>query len=331
MDSNPGATGFTRQGQAIAALHRAQFRPVKRGHLPYCHRVAEAIAAAGDAPIAGYANGRTSRWRSFVAWLGQGFGPIQLIWAETAGWAIAGLPALGERPWYAALDRIAEPEAVATWISEATWGRAAGGLEPPTRRRAPTKLETATDEDLKFEQRLAGFGGGMAPVMLEPVEPKPRQAAYGWTWDHHFRQHYCLTCTVITPDTPLQDWSREASALAERVAFTPHDEAVTGWCQFCIPVASPRREKRLNARLITWQETGQLPGALPASRKKDLRLCPCCLDPWIQIPTTTTPLTTGVWSEVGLWVHPCPWCWHTSEPEARQAQERALSHPWGGW
>ena len=323
----PGTGEPTPQGRMIEELLRARYLPLKRAHLAYCHSAIEALTRRG-VPVACHADGRLPGLRSTITWLDPH--PARLLWLESTGWALLDPPTTRHAPRYAPLGILADPRSVAAWTREALYGQAQSPSSPePITRRTPTSPDVAIDDDLRFEQRLAGFGGIGTGVKLKPIPPGEQQSAYAWNWDQPFR-HRCLACEAAAPgmDT-LSNWTRPKAAFIGRVVFTPASTAVTGWCQLCIPAADPHREGRRDELLITEQTSGRLPGGLLTSRH-ETQFCPCCLDPWIPIPTTSPPLTTGTWPEVCLSVHPCPWCWHADEQEARRAQQLALTRCWDG-
>ncbi len=60
----------------------------------------------------------------------------------------------------------------------------------------------------------------------------------------------------------------------------------------------------------------------------DKMLCPACLEPWLVFPGLGLPMDVGALDELGIVLHPCPWCWKKDETAAREAQEFAFTHAW---
>jgi hypothetical protein len=107
--------------------------------------------------------------------------------------------------------------------------------------------------------------------------------------------------------------------------------AYTGWCTTCVSDLLHTREAQLeplDKKLINAHERGRFPGSLLLSLRNEKFVCTVCLTPWWLFPGASLPATYGRVDELGLSLHPRPWCWAADEHSARREHEHALTRLW---
>ncbi|MGC0417877.1 hypothetical protein [Embleya sp. AB8] len=315
----------------IAGLHEAAFVSPRRSHLPYTDAVF--VALEEDGLVFDRASGMSGGPRAAVAWFGDAEEDEDryALWTETRGWFLYGFPGPDAAPVRGPFDDLLPgPVEVVTWLRAAVTGRVPAGDAPPGRVTAGPRARCATDPDRwdeeaeAFEERLMAHHerpedeGGFP---LVPVPAPPRNIARAW--DRRLRRR-CLGCERADGSAPPRGWDRVAALHVGAVAFDA-DTVATGWCPTCAPSIRSRARHRGGDEAL---ERFALSGAWLVASLRDKFLCPVCRDPWIGDPLALPPLTVGRIQELGLQVHPCPWCWKRNASRSRIAQAAAFRRTW---
>lgn len=317
MDDDGGAA------DVLHALLRAARTTFDKAPAMYVSAVAEALEDSGVDIFDTSSTAVGASPRARALWFAEG-SETRAEWWETDGWSMWGT-AFGE-PVHAPLAILAAPSSVASWIVDVLAGRR--WPSPKAGSRMPTCVEWPGATGVAFERQLLSYGQDIEQEDLPRQVSSPPSPRSGMAWNLPLR-HRCLSCPT---NEGGRSWTRHSAAVPARVAMSGRTRtAYTGWCLSCHPdqlhMTQAARDQ-LDAKLIRAHELGRYPGTLLLSGSVERYLCTVCMNPWWLFPGASLPLTHGVLEDIGLRLHPCPWCWEADEAGARAAQHQALSVPW---